>query len=774
MRKRLLYFFGFFILQDSTHAELLHELARKMEWGSIHTILLTISHDQKLCNDYLNSLDDSGQTVLDIISYSLNENDSFYILMQDFGALRSIGPQTLEMPDTKIPYQESDNFEAADKVKPRDSVSGIIQRSTPKRGRRERKSLPTSSFITTSKNMTTACSSTTSTSQTEQILPMSAQKSLQFIKSKIDLHEKRKLLREKERILEREKIEKLAREATQKDEISKEEGLQKILKKELKKVHNLAKMIEENREKMLKIVQENEITITRALELIGKNLKINEEYILIKAHKEAQRTASSFWISEEEEILKFTQDILAKKQLELALDLAAENALEKGGILRSLVNRAISECQSSNSGVVMEEDFNSNTSRFRIVAYRVDNTSKVFLIHLDQIIGEGTEGRIYLAHELTSQEDNNYFENDVLIVKSWRSPSDHGKAARREALLTAKATKKFDSHYIRGTFFEKNHIYIFMNYGGIPISALPKNLADSIKDEIALGILIAAKRVHDRSLLHRDFKPANFLLQINPVTGLLEVIAIDFGESCRMRDYGREIVGTPSYSAPESNQERKEDCLPATLFFDLFSMGLTLSFISNYSYEAFQEEKDRNAPFLASDLKNACPDLYPDENEKARLFEKNPFRLLIIETIHSLVHSDLKRRPTPQELHQTIGRMQELMKAQREYIPQPEPEELTITGSDFRSGIRSIFSSKSSSPRSDSSTSPSRPNSSIHSQNSSPRPSTKAPQTPLRTSPLRTWEQKKANIPVFYLSKSDTTARRACLKIEGDNTTNRP
>lgn len=95
-----------------------------------------------------------------------------------------------------------------------------------------------------------------------------------------------------------------------------------------------------------------------------------------------------------------------------------------------------------------------------------------------------------------------------------------------------------------------------------------------INDAIDIGIQIARglQAAHDCNVIHRDVKPGNVLIQ----SGLRRVKLTDFGlarlivEKSELTSLG-DIVGTPSYMAPE--QVEAEKVTPRT---DLFSLGCIL------------------------------------------------------------------------------------------------------------------------------------------------------------------------------------------------------
>jgi tetratricopeptide (TPR) repeat protein len=89
-----------------------------------------------------------------------------------------------------------------------------------------------------------------------------------------------------------------------------------------------------------------------------------------------------------------------------------------------------------------------------------------------------------------------------------------------------------------------------------------------------VGVLSRAMHfAHERQVIHRDLKPANVLLSASG-----DVKITDFGLARRLRDPSGltrtgDILGTPSYMAPEQAAARADDLGPAT---DVYALGAIL------------------------------------------------------------------------------------------------------------------------------------------------------------------------------------------------------
>jgi len=95
------------------------------------------------------------------------------------------------------------------------------------------------------------------------------------------------------------------------------------------------------------------------------------------------------------------------------------------------------------------------------------------------------------------------------------------------------------------------------------IGRLPKSKALEVSHELCAGLAAA----HARNVIHRDFKPANVMID-----GRGHARITDFGLAIGAEDSrSAELVGTPAYMAPELF-----DGHPATVHTDLYALGLVI------------------------------------------------------------------------------------------------------------------------------------------------------------------------------------------------------
>src|SRR5262249_20796019 len=91
--------------------------------------------------------------------------------------------------------------------------------------------------------------------------------------------------------------------------------------------------------------------------------------------------------------------------------------------------------------------------------------------------------------------------------------------------------------------------------------------------ELVETLARAVHSAHDRAIVHRDLKPSNVMLTADGIPKIA-----DFGLAKRLDDdsdhtHTGEILGTPSYMAPEQAEGKKDQISPAT---DVYALGAIL------------------------------------------------------------------------------------------------------------------------------------------------------------------------------------------------------
>jgi len=196
---------------------------------------------------------------------------------------------------------------------------------------------------------------------------------------------------------------------------------------------------------------------------------------------------------------------------------------------------------------------------------------------LGALLGSGTTGEVYLAH------DRN-FERD-LAIKFMRKERVGDRTKLLEFIQEARVTARlehpnilpvYDVNFARG-----GQIYFTMRRaeGLTLLQALraaaagqPAPVIAGIRERIGIFMKLcdAVAYAHSRGVIHQDIKPGNIMLgQFG------EVLLVDWGtaaSSCDQSASGRKLRGTPAYMAPEQARRERADersdvyCLGATFF----------------------------------------------------------------------------------------------------------------------------------------------------------------------------------------------------------------
>jgi hypothetical protein len=124
-------------------------------------------------------------------------------------------------------------------------------------------------------------------------------------------------------------------------------------------------------------------------------------------------------------------------------------------------------------------------------------------------------------------------------------------------------------HFFTMAFVEGPSLTAFVRAQGL--LPLPEAL------RIATAVAEAVEHAHQRSIVHRDLKPDNILLDADGRARILDFgLSKQIGEGQRELTRTGQVMGTPSYMAPEQATGHKEDVGPPT---DVFALGGVLNFL---------------------------------------------------------------------------------------------------------------------------------------------------------------------------------------------------
>ncbi len=199
-------------------------------------------------------------------------------------------------------------------------------------------------------------------------------------------------------------------------------------------------------------------------------------------------------------------------------------------------------------------------------------------------IGYGGMGLVYKAREISSE--------NIVAIKAIRPEHTYNdtmlKRFEKEVLLT----QKVDSRHvvdIKNYLVVEGFHFIVMEYlEGESLAQIIRNTGSlEVKETvaIALQILEGLKAAHDKSVIHRDLKPHNIVVDSQGAA-----VITDFGlarevDSTRLTATSG-LMGTPQYIAPEQWLGEKPD-----LRTDIYSFGIML-YEMVYGLLPFQSSKD--------------------------------------------------------------------------------------------------------------------------------------------------------------------------------------
>jgi len=198
---------------------------------------------------------------------------------------------------------------------------------------------------------------------------------------------------------------------------------------------------------------------------------------------------------------------------------------------------------------------------------------------LQQLIGEGGMGRVYLA------EQSEPVQRRVALKLTRRGLDSDDAAARfraeRQALAVLEhpnIARVFDAGATDG-----GRPWFAMEYiDGVPINRWAADRALTLRQriELLLPICEAVQHAHAKGLIHRDLKPSNILVIDDggigrPIVidfGIARVVDLSLDERTQATRVG-ELVGTPEYMSPEQASLGEIDIDTRS---DIYSLGLVL------------------------------------------------------------------------------------------------------------------------------------------------------------------------------------------------------
>lgn len=214
---------------------------------------------------------------------------------------------------------------------------------------------------------------------------------------------------------------------------------------------------------------------------------------------------------------------------------------------------------------------------------------KIFQYEFDKPFREGGMGRIYLGKHVLLQEEVIIKE---LILK--------GAEAEQQFLEEAKTLYRHIRHSsfpaVKDYFVYQGHHYLVMDYirgkSMQDFIDLEKPFSEDAVCWILDRILAGLAYLHRMSIVHRDIKPGNIILNL----GEHRAVLVDFGIAKNKvavpeKEGGGKLTYTRHFASPE--QYRGEACTPAS---DIYSLGATAYYglTNTLPLEAVKLKSDRD------------------------------------------------------------------------------------------------------------------------------------------------------------------------------------
>ena len=204
-------------------------------------------------------------------------------------------------------------------------------------------------------------------------------------------------------------------------------------------------------------------------------------------------------------------------------------------------------------------------------AISANNVPKLPGYEILEEIGRGGMGVVYKARQLSL---GRFVAVKVIHGGSWRKPSLIARLRREAAAL---GSLNHD-HVIKvHDVFDRDGfvclVLEFIEGGNLAQQKAGTAMDSRVAAEIAYTVAMTMSDVHRTGLLHRDLKPANLLCDASGTVkisdfGLAKQMTADSGSSMT-----GEVIGTPSFMAPEQVIGRSADI---GVWTDIYSIGATL------------------------------------------------------------------------------------------------------------------------------------------------------------------------------------------------------
>ena len=276
---------------------------------------------------------------------------------------------------------------------------------------------------------------------------------------------------------------------------------------------------------------------------------------------------------------------------------------------------------------ILEEEKNKNFENIKIRHFKLGN-----------LIGQGSYGKVY---EALDEERGQLIAVKIIDKTRLNNINNSITKIESEIEILSKLHHKNIVKYF-GSSQSKNHLQIYFEYcENGSIEKMLKNykkFSEKIIQKYTKEMLEGLEYLHAHSIIHRDIKGGNILVDRNGICKLS-----DFGVSKKIKDdldktNSYSIKGTPNYMAPEI--VKNNDII--TRFSDIWSVGCTViemingkppwSHIKNPFNVLFQIANSKSPPDIPKNcsfnLRNfisCCLKINPYERLNVTQLLKHPF-----------------------------------------------------------------------------------------------------------------------------------------------------
>merc|ERR1719487_2174582 len=194
-----------------------------------------------------------------------------------------------------------------------------------------------------------------------------------------------------------------------------------------------------------------------------------------------------------------------------------------------------------------------------------DLNIKIEDLHCKAVVGRGTFGTVRLVHHKRD-------ENKSYALKGVKK-HEVVKGNQQKSIVMEREVNKQCYHpcimqFIK-TFQDKDNVYFlteFLGGGDLFYAIREIGYLTKLHSQFFSGtIVLALEYLHARSIMYRDLKPENVLLDFNGAAKL-----VDFG-CCKREVRTHTLVGTPDYMAPEVIKQQGYTCVC-----DWWSLGVMM------------------------------------------------------------------------------------------------------------------------------------------------------------------------------------------------------